>query len=155
LRLGRVGSILWLFRQYFFKFSAYAVILVTLLFAGKRVLSEIPNILVKSLVGNSGAKIDMNKQDNVTQPKQVTASGDSQMHHIHIDSAGSSAPLSAVYDDPTTDDIIGFVPGGVITKKGILKQDDHIIYKNDRDYVKRVDVMRGILYLGSGNKVQK
>jgi hypothetical protein len=36
-----------------------------------------------------------------------------------------------------------------------LKKDDHIIYKGDRDFIKQVDVMRGILYLGSGNKVQK
>jgi hypothetical protein len=66
---------------------------------------------------------------------------------VHIDRLAAS--------DPTPDDIVGFIPGGVITKKGILKKDDHILYKGERDFVKQVDVMRGILYLGSGNKIQR
>jgi hypothetical protein len=43
----------------------------------------------------------------------------------------------------------------VITKKGTLSLNDHIIVDGEKDYVKQVDVTRGILYLGSGKKIQK
>jgi hypothetical protein len=76
------------------------------------------------------------------------------MRHHHNDCVVPTELLPES-SDPSTDDIVGFIPGGVITKKGILKKDDHILYKGERDFVKQVDVMRGILYLGSGNKIQK
>jgi hypothetical protein len=153
LKLGRVGSLFWIFRRYFFKFAIYAIILITLIFAGKRVLSEIPNILMKAVV-STPTKVETKLQDNVTVSSSVP------FDHVHSASCGHDhsheiEPLPIIVTEPTTDDIIGFIPGGVITRTGILKQNDHILYKNERDYVKQVDVMRGILYLGSGNKVQK
>jgi zona occludens toxin (predicted ATPase) len=154
LKLGRVGSLLWLFRRYFFRFAMYTIILITVIAAGRQALAELPNILVKAIVGGNSVNVD-NLTNDVTFPTvPVTSAGGSHEHHSHIGSGEPSAALSE-FSDPTTDDIVGFLPGGVITRKGILKRDDHIIYKGERDYVKQVDVMRGILYLGSGNKVQK
>jgi hypothetical protein len=151
LKLGRFGSVLWLFRKYFFKFSIYAIVLVTLLIAGRKALMGLPDTLSRALVGVPPA----NTQNNVSIPTKATVSGESCMHHSHIDSVGSLEPLPIVVTEPTTDDIVGFLPGGVITKKGILKQDDHLLHNGERDFVKQVDVVRGILYLGSGKKVQK
>ncbi len=56
---------------------------------------------------------------------------------------------------PLNDEILGFVRGGVITARGVLRRDDHIMVDGDKDYVSSVDLVRGILYLGSGKKVQK
>jgi hypothetical protein len=53
------------------------------------------------------------------------------------------------------DKILGFVKGGVITPKGVLRKDDQIIVDGHQDKVSSVDVGRGILYLGSGKKVRK
>jgi hypothetical protein len=158
LRLGRVGSLLWLFRRYFFKFAIYVIILITIIVSGKRLLSELPNILMSAFTGaapvNVGGTSSNSSTNNVTVPSPPSSD------HVHSASCGHDhsheiEPLPIIVTEPTTDDIIGFIPGGVITRTGILKQNDHIMYKNERDYVKQVDVMRGILYLGSGNKVQK
>ncbi|MDR0337399.1 MAG: zonular occludens toxin domain-containing protein, partial [Planctomycetaceae bacterium] len=154
LKLGKIGSLFWLFRKYFFKFAMYAIVLVTLFIVGRKAFMGLPDTLSRALVGGMPVKVESTVQSDVSLPTKATVSGDPHGHHIHIDSEGLLEPLPEFFD-PTTDDIVGFLPGGVITKKGILKQNDHIIYKGERDYVKQVDVMRGILYLGSGKKVQK
>jgi zona occludens toxin (predicted ATPase) len=148
LKLGKVGSLVWLFRRYFFKFVMYAIVLITIIMAGKRVLAELPSILVKSLAGGTPTTVETETTNNVTVPVPLP-------HNHEHDHNHEGEPLPMVAADPTTDDIIGFIPGGVITKTGILKQDEHLLYKGERDYIKQVDVLRGILYLGSGNKVQK
>jgi hypothetical protein len=156
LKLGRIGSVLWFFRRYFFKFAMYAIILITVIVAGRRVLSELPNTLIKAITVGEPVKLD--KADKKEQKDNTTVSVTNSNNHNHNHEHNHDdivEPLPTVVTEPTTEDIIGFLPGGVITRTGILKQDDHILYKGERDYIKNVDVMRGILYLGSGNKVQK
>ncbi len=58
-------------------------------------------------------------------------------------------------EKPEDDKIIGFVRGGVITPRGVLRKDDHLIIDGETDYVANVDLSKGILYLGSGKKVMK
>jgi hypothetical protein len=152
LKLGRIGSIIWLFRRYFFKFAIYSIILITLFVAVKRVLSQIPNILSHALVGGVQTR-EIGPSTSASPVTYPSAIPSEQMRHYHTDSAAQELPLES--SEPTTADIIGFIPGGVITRQGILKKDDHIMYKGERDFIKQVDVMRGILYLGSGKKVQK
>jgi hypothetical protein len=153
LKLGRFGSVIWFFRRYFFKFAIYGIILITLIVAGRNVLMNIPSILSKALVGGLPVQVGESSSTSASPVAYPSAIPSEHERHHHTDSAAQELPLDS--SDPTTDDIIGFIPGGVITQKGILKENDHIMYKNERDFVKQVDVMRGILYLGSGNKVQK
>ncbi len=53
------------------------------------------------------------------------------------------------------DKITGIVPNGVITSRGIIRVDGHLIYEGETDYVKSVDIRTGTVLLGRLENVQK
>jgi hypothetical protein len=146
LKLGRFGSLVWFSKKYVPKFIIYAVILVTLFFMGKTFITHLPTVLSKSLVPPSSSS-----KSPVDTPQ--TSTPISTPSALPVPS--SLAPASPTLAPPEDDTILGFLPGRVITKKGTLSLNDHIIVDGEKDYVKQVDVTRGILYLGSGKKIQK
>lgn len=136
LKLGRIGSIMWFLRRHTLRLGFWSIVVVSGFFSIRNLMSEFPNMLVKSMIPTP-AKTVVSKESTVstTVPHMVIA--DNSVAHV------------------VDDQIIGFVKGGVITPKGVLRKNDHIIIDGDKDFVSSVDLQRGILYLGSGKKVQK
>jgi len=80
----------------------------------------------------------------------------SELPHSLVEGMLSKQRVPSTVPPPSMDDkILGFVRVGLITPKGVLRKDDHIVVDGEKDFVSAVDVGRGILYLGSGKKVQK
>jgi hypothetical protein len=153
LRLGKLGSLVWFGRRYFQKFFIWAMVLVTVIISGKRFIENIPTILMSSLApGYSKSSVSVPSDSSVTIPSALPSVPLDHVHGadcVHDHGEPILAPLLE------NDEILGFVIGGVITRKGTLRKDDHIMIEGDKDFVKQVDVLKGILYLGSGKKVQK
>jgi hypothetical protein len=153
LRLGKIGSVVWFLRRYFWRFFFWFVVLVTIIISGKRFIELIPTLVTQGLSpGYSTSPLSGTSSAPSTPsvlPSNSAVSGESH-HHEHGEPI--LVPATPVLEN---DEVLGFVKDGVITKKGTLKKEDHIMIDGDKDYVKNVDVLRGILYLGSGKKVQK
>lgn len=144
LRLGRVGSVVWLLRKHAFRWGFWVVLIVTLIYSGYDILRQLPDILLSCAYGLVPASTQAEDKASVPAPVQpIVVDG-----HDH----GISDKKDAVAAD---DQILGFVRGGVITPKGVLRKNDHIVVEGEKDFVSSVDVQKGVLYLGSGKKVQK
>lgn len=137
LKLGRLGSILWLLRRHGFRLVFSAAIALAILYSGINLVRTLPETMIAAM------QVDMGEQKSKpsTPPAMVTTPDGEVRLPIPI--------------KPEDDTIIGFVKGGVITPRGVLRKDDHLIFEGEKDFVQSVDVMKGILYLGSGKKVQK
>ena len=152
LRLGRIGSLVWFARRHAFRIGFWAIMLVSGFFGIRNVLSELPRTLVESLIS---------KQPPASTVRAGVASTAalipaSSIHSLGCECGRNVLSSTMAAASPEADDkIIGFVRGGVITSKGVLRKDDHIIVDGEKDFVSSVDVGRAVLYLGSGKKVQK
>ena len=155
LRLGRVGSLVWFARRHVFRIGFWTIMLVCGILGVRNVMSELPHSLVEGM---------LSKQRVPSTVRGVPLSSVSAIPEpvpaVHVHGPGcnhDSAAISSTTVPPSSmdDKILGFVRGGVITPKGVLRKDDHIIVDGEKDFVSAVDVGRGILYLGSGKKVQK
>ena len=150
LRLGKVGSVLWLFRQYFTKFAIWFVIVFTGLYGVKNFIEKLPILVSSALTPNFQTPMDQStaqKQDTALTAVPVPVFPVLESHHHLVEELKP--------EPPKNDEILGFVRGGVITQRGIIRQEEHLTVDGQIDYVKNVDVFRGIVYLGSGKKVQK
>ena len=153
---GRVGSVVledwgvsWL--AHIFRIGFWVILFVCIFFGVRNVLSELPNALVSGMIPTESPRPVLS---TVSPAYSSVVSSDVSILGTAstVSVVSTVAPIREKVED---DKILGFVRGGVITQKGILRKDDHIIVDGDKDFVSSVDVKRRILYLGSGKKVQK
>jgi hypothetical protein len=154
LRLGRIGSLVWFARRHVVRLGFWTIMAVCGLMGIRNVMSELPNALVKSMIPPA-PKPTVSTTISPTSPLGMAMSGSLPMEHVHGPGCNHSAETAPVPAVPADDEIIGFVKGGVITRKGVLRKDDHLIVDGEKDFVSSVDVGRRTLYLGAGKKVQK
>lgn len=150
LKLGRIGSLVWFLRRHAFRWGVGALILITVLWGFYRVAVGLPDIMLQCFVPPAVETSSMTSTEPVlTVPDPSTAQKVVQAGHEL-----GEIPV-VVESKPEDDKIIGFVRGGVITPRGVLRKDDHLTVDGETDYVAGVDIGKGILYLGSGKKVVK
>lgn len=137
LKLGKLGSIVWFARRHFLRLSMWGIVAVTALVTTGNVLSSLPRIFMDGGMKKSGVKS--------AAPVPILGPSFSVMEK----------PKSTCHVGEGEVEVIGFVRGGVITPKGVLRKDDHLIYEGEKDFVKSVDVVRGIVHLGSGRTIKK
>lgn len=133
LDMSRTESILWLCRRHLFRWCIWGTIAFVVLQGGCTMVRTVPKAL-------SGMNLT-GKKDPKPEKEETT----STVVHDHKEPETTQE----------NDKIIGFVRGGVITPRGVLRKDDHIYIDGEKDFVGNVDMRLGILYLGSGKKVQK
>ena len=151
LKLGRIGSLVWFGRRHVFRLGFWTIFLVSLFLGLRNVLAELPTVLVNSMVSS---KFETKTGPPVTAPVLDEAAQKTADRYCEEDKKSDAVTVipAVKLDD---DRILGFVKGGIITPRGVLRKDDHLIVDGEKDFVSSVDVGRRILYLGSGKKVQK
>ncbi len=140
LKLGKLGSIFWLIRRHGMRLLIATAVSVTLLFCFMNFVRNLPTTLVAAL------------QPKVTENQPVPPK---EAEFIVTQSGGDTAVRAPVVADPVDDGIIGFVRGGVITPRGVLRKGDTMIFQGEKETIQSVQVTKGILYFNSGRKVQK
>lgn len=135
LKLGKAGAILWFCRRHVLRLTVSAVICVTVLNIALSILGSLPTIFMGKTL----------------QKKPAVSAPNAEEFPITVhDGHGEIKP----HESGDTE-IIGFVRGGVITPGGVLRKDDHLIYEGEKDYVKAVDIFKGVVHLGSGRMIKK
>lgn len=97
--------------------------------------------MVQSIAGSQAA------------PKGKT--GQTQKTKQSTPAAPAPAPAPIDPAKPVDDEILGFLRGGVITPRGVIRVGDELAFEGERQKVKSVDVLRGVVTLSSGKKIQK
>lgn len=142
LKLGRIGSLVWLARRHALRLVSIVIVFVTLFFMAKSFITEFPKALVSGLVSKT-PQVGVSSSPSSATPE---ASAHGEPGHICNDN-------HVVYAE--NDVVIGLLTGGVITVRGIVRIDEHLTHEGERDFVQAVNLREGVIYLGSGRKIVK
>lgn len=140
LKMSRWKSIAWLMRRNGFRLGFWTMAALAVLFGFFNLISKGPGVIQKTLTGGLKPATFVQKQEKTETDTP---------YRVVLPETSVNGKVDA------EDQIFGFVRGGVITQRGVVRVDEHLFIDGEKDFVAGVDVVRGILYLGSGKKVQK
>jgi hypothetical protein len=145
LKLGKIGSLLWLARRHGIRIGLATVILGYSIYAGWSTLRNMPTIVMETLK-TAGPTIGQVEQTGTT-------SGDIPVTTAPVSVPTTPPPLGEriVEDDTVT----GLIRDGVITPRGVLRKGDEFVIDGKKDKIGAVNFGKGIVYLGSGKRVYK
>ncbi len=148
LKLGKLGSLLWLGRRHGLRIGIASVLLGASLYAAWTVLRDMPNIVMGAF------KMGGPQFSNVAPTPEPTAKDFPVTGKI---GPPASIPITAtpIVTKIENDTITGLVRDGVITPRGVLRKGDEIVLDGEKDTVANIHFGKGIVYLGSGKKVYK
>jgi hypothetical protein len=149
LKLGKVGSLIWIIRKYLMRFGVWGAVLIAVFIQGKSFIENLPLILERSLKFNMQVPAM-----EVKEVKDNLPAGNAANNGVAV-SSGSIIEVSRGTSASTDEEVIGFVTNGVITKGGIKRAGDVFMYKGVEETVKNVNLMHGIVFFSSGKKYQK
>ncbi len=140
LKLGKIGSLLWLIRRHGLRIGMATIILSVVLYSGWNTLKAMPTIVMEVVSGAAPEFSDGNKSASV--PAAVPAT---------VPVTAAPLPQTVLQNDTVT----GLLKGGVITPRGVLRKGDEFVHEGEKDAISNVDFGRGIIYLESGRKLHR
>jgi len=143
LKLGRVGSIVWLCRRHLFRFTFWICVTIGLLMAARNMFTELPGALVQGML--SGVQIESSSESMVPAP--VTAAVETHPLDEH--------PESFVAGKQANDIITGFTQTGIITPKGVLRIGDKMIFEGVEEEIERISFQDSTVFFLSGKRYRK
>ncbi len=145
LKLGKIGSLLWLARRHGFRLGIATSVIYVALSTGMSTLKAMPTIVMEAVKGTAPEFSDKNA---VSTPNRDAFSVTS------ISPPLVAAPLSEA-KMPAEDIITGMLKGAVITPRGVLHVGDEFVYENEIEVISAVDFTKGILVFENGKTVHK
>ncbi len=142
LKLGRIRSIIWFARRHAWHLALKAVCVVL---AWKMFWLTVDTV---------ASGFNDEKPRAVKPAAQGPADGVLPDPAINAHDVPVIVRNHGVAEHPGDDRIYGLFPGGVITPRGVVRLDEHVTFEGERDFVRSVNVTRGIVFLGSGRQVR-
>jgi len=158
LKLGRIGSIIWICRRHLFRFIFWICVGIGILMAFRNMFTELPGALVQGMLSGVHMEQTSHSSEPVrpepVQPEPIrpghtsipaTFPGQTQPEHFDTSLPGK------LIDDP----VRGFTQNGVITPKGVLRIGDKIIIEGIEEEILTINFQDSTIHFSSGKKYRK
>ena len=143
LKLGKVGSLVWFARRHFLRFMFWGCVAIGVLMACRNMFTKLPSALVDGML--AGTKTET----KYTPPESFAP----VITPIPLpDNVDAATPAAA---QPVDNAVTGFVRGGIITPKGILRVGDKMVIDGIDESIKRISFTDSTVWFESGKKYKK